>query len=170
MYMRNLQACGKGICTSGLPAAIEIMQSSAMRHRRIRGVRSRVSGGKRTKRKNSGEEKGENERRRKRVTAGGRERERERGTKKEKGKINGWRKSVSSRVASCELRIVERVDSHGAACHCGRPNPCIDTPNESVCKEGCEGWVQRDEEFSRRPPASKSCLCMTMLRLADDPH
>lgn len=101
MYMRNLQACGKGICTSGLPAAIEIMQSSAMRHRRIRGVRSRVSGGKRTKRKNSGEEEGENERRRKRVTAGGGERER--GTKKEKGKINGWRKSVSreSRVASC---------------------------------------------------------------------
>jgi len=37
--MRNLQACGKGICTSGLPAAIEIMQSRAMRHRRIRGAR-----------------------------------------------------------------------------------------------------------------------------------
>lgn len=101
MYMRNLQACGKGICTSGLPAAIEIMQSSAMRHRRIRGVRSRVSGGRRTKRKNSGEEKGENERRRKRVTAGGGERKRERGNEERKGKkINGWRKSVS-----CELRV-----------------------------------------------------------------
>lgn len=100
-----------------------------------------------------------------RVTAGGGERER--GTKKEKGKINGWRKSVS-----CELRA--------GSCRASRlswrsvplwpSDPCIDTPNESVCKEGCEGWVQRDEEFSRRPPASKSCLCMTMLRLADDPH
>lgn len=167
MYMRNLQACGKGICTSGLPAAIEIMQSSAMRHRRIRGVRSRVSGGRRTKRKNSGEEKGENERRRKRVTAGGGERER--GNEERKGEKNKWMaEKREPRVAS--LRVVERVDSRGAACHCGRPNPCIDTPNESVCKEGYEGWVQRDEEFSRRPPASKSCLCMTMLRLADDPH
>lgn len=38
MYMRNLQACGEGICISGLPAAIEIMQSRAVWHRRIRGA------------------------------------------------------------------------------------------------------------------------------------
>lgn len=104
---------------------------------------------------------GESERR-----AGGGEGER--GAKKERGKINGWRKSVSCelRVASCRASrtlVAQRVPLWPS-------DPCIDTPNESVCKEGCEGWAQRDEEFSRRPPASKSCLCMTMLRLADDPH
>lgn len=136
MYMRNLRACGKGICTSGLPAAIEIMQSSAMRHGRIRGVRSRVSGGKRTKRKNSGEEKGENERRRKRVTAGGGERER--GAKKEKGK-NKWM-AEKRELPSCELS--SESDSRGAACHCGRPIRVL-THLTRVCvrkgaKDGCK--------------------------------
>lgn len=115
---------------------------------------------KRAKRKNSTEEKGENERRRKRAAVG----EGKTGIKKEKGNKNGWWKSVS-----CKLRLSSESTLVESACHCGHPIRVL-THLMRICKEGYEGRVQRDEKFSWRPPASKSCLCMTMLRLADDPH
>lgn len=98
--MRNLQACGKGICTSGLPAAIEIMQSRAMRHRRIRGVcgveRRAENCRNALKGKNSTEKKGENERKRKQVQS---EKEKEQWRKKREIEKNKWM------AEKCELQV-----------------------------------------------------------------
>lgn len=74
-----------------------------------------------------------------------------------------------------ELQVVSRVNESRDADASVVRLCIIDTPNESTYEIMVKEDTKRNErKFSRhtgrRPLKSKSCLCMVMLQLADDPR
>lgn len=83
--------------------------------------------------------------------------------RKRKRKKNKWMaKKYALQVASDESTLAEQRATMAIR--------SVLTHLTRMYREAYKEGMERDGKFSRRPPASKSCLCMTMLRLADDPY